>query len=274
MDTNIVLVYCLCDDLLKWQHHRDDPQCALSDAEVMTIAIVAAMYFGGNQALARLMLSEQGYIKQAISRSRLSRRLARTKHQFLTLFNLLGDMAKAQNGENIYIIDSLPVAVCDNYRIRRCKLYRNECYRGCQASKKRYFYGLKLHLLVTKAGEPVEFLLSPGAWHDAAALDQFDFDLPPEAWIVADKAYNVYLVEDIMAACNCFLLPLRKHNSKRPHPGWLQYLLTTYRKAVETAGSQIERLLPKHIHAVTADGFELKVILFVLASAIFVMPTQ
>ena len=75
MDTNIVLIYCLCDDLLKWQHHRDDPQCVVSDAEVMTIAIVAAMYFGGNQCLAWLLLSEQGYIKRTIGRSRFCRRL-------------------------------------------------------------------------------------------------------------------------------------------------------------------------------------------------------
>jgi len=37
------------------------------------------------------------------------------------------------------------------------------------------------------------------------------------------------------------------------------------RKIVETTGSLIERLLPKSIHAVTAQGFELKVMLFVLA---------
>lgn len=163
MDTNIVLVYCLCDDLLKWQHHRDDPQCVLSDAEIMTIAIVAAMYFSGNQAMARLLLYEQGYIKESISRSRLCRRLKRVQHQFVMLFRLLGDSAKERNEDNIYIIDSLPVVVCDNYRIRRCKLYRDEAYRGYQASKKHYFYGLKIHLVVTKDGIPVEFFLSPSA---------------------------------------------------------------------------------------------------------------
>jgi len=268
MDTCIVLVYCLCDDLLKWQHHRDDPQSMLTDAEVMTIALVAALYFGGNQALSRTMLAEGGYIKHKISRSRLSRRLGRVRHQFMTLFRLLGEVSKEGNPENIYLLDSLPVAACDNYRIRRCKLYRSAEYRGYQASKKRYFYGLKIHLVVTKEGLPVEFLLSPGAWNDAALLDQFDFDLPPNAQVIGDKAYNVYLVEDIMAECNLALLPIRKQNSTRPRPGWLTYLLTTYRKQVETAGSQIERLLPKHIHATSADGFELKVVLFVLASTI------
>ena len=126
MDMNIVLVYGLCDDLVKWQHHRDNQKCVLSDAEIMTIAIVAAMYFTGNQAMARLLLQEQGIFKQIISRSRLCRRLKRVQHQFVTLLRLLGDSAKERNEDNICIIDSLPVIVCDNYRIRRCKLYRDE----------------------------------------------------------------------------------------------------------------------------------------------------
>jgi len=84
--------------------------------------------------------------------------------------------------------DTLSVIVCDNDRIHRCKLYRDEAYRGYQASKKRYFYGLKIHLVVTKDGVPVEFFLSPGAFSDTSALDQFDFDLPSHSWIVGDKA--------------------------------------------------------------------------------------
>jgi hypothetical protein len=37
---------------------------------------------------------------------------------------------------------------------------------------------------------------------------------------------------------------------------------------VETTGSLIERLLPKHIHAVTPRGFEIKVALFALACSL------
>ena len=36
MDTQIILIYCLCDDLLKAMHHHEDEQCRMSDAEVMT----------------------------------------------------------------------------------------------------------------------------------------------------------------------------------------------------------------------------------------------
>ena len=40
MDTQIVLIFCLCDDLLKNLHHIEDKQRQLKDAEVMTAAYV------------------------------------------------------------------------------------------------------------------------------------------------------------------------------------------------------------------------------------------
>lgn len=41
MDTQIVLIFCLCDDLLKGRHHVEDRKSQMSDGEVMTAAIVA-----------------------------------------------------------------------------------------------------------------------------------------------------------------------------------------------------------------------------------------
>ena len=58
MDIQIVAVFCLCDDLLKALHHYDAPQCQMKDAEVMTAAIVAMLYFKGNFRLACQFLCE------------------------------------------------------------------------------------------------------------------------------------------------------------------------------------------------------------------------
>lgn len=268
MDSTIVLVYCLCDDLLKWQKHREDVQCHLSDAEVMTIGLVAALYFDGNHSLSALFLTEQGYMGRQLSRSRLCRRLQRVRVHYAALFAILGEFFKAQNQEQLYLLDSMPVAVCDPYRIRHCRIYRMECYRGYQASKKRWVYGLKIHLMVTKDGEPVEFFLTPAASSDTACLLSYNFDLPPGAQIFADKAYNYGLAEDLLEEYGIDLSPIRKSNSKRPDPPWLRYLQAYHRKRIETTNSQVEHLLPKHIHAVTAAGFETKVALFVLATSI------
>lgn len=272
MDTQIIAVYCLCDDLLRSMDHHDDVQCQMSEAEVMTTAIVAALYFGGNFASACRMLCEQGYIPRMLSASRFNRRLHRIKPLFLTLFACLGETFKQLNAESVYVIDTFPIAACDNYRIRRSRRYRGEAYRGYIASKKRYFYGLKLHLLVTARAEPVEFFLTPGSCADIAGLDYFDFDLPDQSKIIGDKAYNDYELEDVLKEAGLQLLPIRKANSRRPLPLWWRYLQAHWRKAVETAGSLLERLLPKHIHAVTAQGFELKVVLFVVAFSFHRLP--
>jgi Transposase DDE domain len=84
--------------------------------------------------------------------------------------NLLGKLWKTRNTDAISVIDSLPVAVCDNMRIRRAKIYSQEDFRGYQASKKRYVYGLTIHLMVTKDGQPVECFLTPGGCGDVDAL--------------------------------------------------------------------------------------------------------
>ena len=65
MDSQIVAVYCLVDDILKTLHHRDDPQCCMTDAEVMTTAIVAALLFWWELGESRAhLLQEYGYIPQ------------------------------------------------------------------------------------------------------------------------------------------------------------------------------------------------------------------
>lgn len=77
METQIIVVFCLCADMLKSLHHYEDPQCRMSDAEVMTTAIIAMLYFKGNFRLASQYLYEQRYIPNMVSRSRFNRRLHR-----------------------------------------------------------------------------------------------------------------------------------------------------------------------------------------------------
>lgn len=267
MDTQIVVVYCLCDDVLKGLHHYEDPQRKMSDAEIMTTAIVAALYFGGNHEKARVFLKAHGYIPKMLEKSRFNRRLHKISELFLTVFNLLGEVWKQLNEESVYVVDSFPISSCDNYRIMRSKRYQGEVWRGYQASKKRYFYGLKIHLMITAQGQPVEFFLTPGSWSDTRALKHFHFDLLEDSLITGDKAYNDYSYEDMLAIAGIKLLPLRKKNSKRPLSPWIQYWIACYRKVIETTGSLIEQLLPKHIHAVTSRGFELKVAIFILATS-------
>ena len=269
MDEKILVIYCLVDDLLRAMNHYEDPQRQVSDAEVMTTAIVAVSYFGGNFSLALLLLKRPQYVPNHLSKSQFNRRLHRIDHLLVCLFHVLAHTWKELNTDLIYVIDSFPVAVCDNIRIRRSRIYDDEKHRGYIASKKRYFYGLRIHVMVTSDGKPVEVFLAPGCTADVDALKVYSFDLPAGSIIYGDKAFNDYEIEDLLKeVCGINLSPIRKKNSKRQVPGYVEYIQQYHRKIVETAGSLIERKLPKSIHAVTSKGFELKVFLFVLACSI------
>jgi hypothetical protein len=269
MDDKSIATFGLCDDLLKAMHHQEDRQCQINDAEIMTTAFVASLFFRGNHESARAMLRQHGYIPQMLSKSRFNRRLHRIKEIFIILFALLGQAWKTLNTTSVYVIDSLPIAVCDNIRIRRSKIYSAEKFRGYQASKKRYFYGLKIHLMVTQDGQPVECVLTHGGFGDVDALKYYAYELPDGSIIYADKAYNDYEIEDLRQEVDHIqLIPMRKKNSKRALPPYISFVQSYHRKRVETAGSLLEQLLPKSIQAGTSQGFELKVALFVIASSL------
>jgi Transposase DDE domain len=266
MDDKILAMYCLSADILNAIGHAEDPQQQMSDAEVITTGLVAMWFFRGNFEAARALLSLPQYMPHRLSRSRLNRRLHRLTDLFVMLFEFLGYTWKRLNTDSVYVIESFPVVACDNDRIPRAKLYQHEAYRGCIASKKRYFYGLNVHLLVTKDGQPVECFLTPGSYSDVRMLKTFRCDIPEGSHVYADKAYNDYAMEDVLLeASHIQFYPIRQKHSTRTLPPSIAYVQHYYRKRIETVGSLIERMLPKTIHAVTAQGFELKVFLFVLA---------
>lgn len=267
MQDSITTMFCLCDDFLKASGCCDDKQCRVSTAEIMLVPLVACSFFGGNCALARRFLVAHGYFQHDLSASRFCRRLhAINKELWRSLFRVLGEVFVRCNHTSSYVVDSLPIPACDNIRIKNCQLLPVEEHRGYLASKRRFFFGLKVHLLVTGQGEPIEFVLTPGSCSDIKALTSFDLDLPAGSLIHADRAYTDYSEEDLLLeAADISLQPQRKKNSKRPLALCKEFVFKPVCQHVEIAFSRITNLFPKHIHAVTANGFVLKIVCFLLA---------
>jgi hypothetical protein len=273
MDDTIITTYYLCDEFLKAIGHHDDQQVRLSTAEVMSVALVAATFFGGNVEASRSFLDEYGYIQKAISKSRFNRRLhAIDSSLWQQLFDLLAEVFKQNNPDQSYVVDSLPVAVCDNIRIRRSKLYplqeHGEAFRGYIASKRRYFYGLRVHLVSTASGEPVEFILAAASEADISLFKELKLELPEGAIICADKGYTDYHYEDLLEDVGLHLKAQRRKRSKREMPAWVEFLSKPIRQYIETVFSKLSAMLAGKIHAVTPRGFELKIVCFLLAFSI------
>jgi hypothetical protein len=262
----IIALYCFFDDLLQALHYRDDPQTQLSTAEVMTIAAVAAEFFTGNQQAALVFLSSHHYIRP-FSKSRFNRRLHRLPETvWQWALAVLAAFHETANGEGIHLVDTFPIPVCRNIRIKRCKIYRGRPFRGYCSSKREYFFGLKGSLVVTAAGKPVELLLVPGATADISALRRMDLNLPAGSTLFGDSGFLDLTFEQTLAeAADVQLVVPRRANMQDQLAGWLGYLCRVCRKRVETTFSQLADRFARTLHAVTPRGFELKVMLTVLA---------
>src|SRR4051812_2065490 len=60
-------IYCFIDDLLKAMQHSEDSRCQFSDAEVVTTAIVAMLFYGGNFEHSRQFLHSSGMMLRMLS---------------------------------------------------------------------------------------------------------------------------------------------------------------------------------------------------------------
>jgi len=269
MLNKIIAVYSIVDDLLKAIGHDEDVRRGMSDAEIITTSLTAAMFFHGNHSVACAYMKDHKLIPNMLEKSRFNRRLHRISMLLNDLFHQVGMILKEISDSTEYLLDSFPVPICDNIRIFQVRLIRSEEYRGYIASKKRYFYGVRVQLMSTKSGIPVEFAFLPGSANDVRGLNALPFNLPPGSEVYVDAAYTDYTVEDDMEESSQISLKvMRKKNSKRQDPQWQKYIKQSTRHYIETVFSSISCVFPKSIHAVTYEGFLLKLQAFIFAFTI------
>ncbi len=96
-DALIVPIYVVIDDTMKTLEHRSHCLAGLSDAEVLTVAVLAALYFGTHHERAVDVLTGGGYVPRAISPARFNRRL----HALADWLDLLTGADRAGPGHHL-----------------------------------------------------------------------------------------------------------------------------------------------------------------------------
>jgi hypothetical protein len=255
--TWIITVFVIIDTLMAQLDHHSDVRAQVPDAEILTIAVVAAKYFHNHHERAVCIMRECRYLSGTISVSRFNRRLHALADWLPLIGETLGELG--QQGE-VFVIDSLPVPVCRRARARRCRKVRGRVFCGYCAAKKEKFFGWRLHLICTPAGLPVSFSMLPASLHDLTPVHELTVGLPEGARVFGDKAFNSLEDEaSIFAALGVRLIPIRKANMQ-PHAWFLDELeLREYRHTIETVNSQLEKMGVERLHARTNIGLELKV---------------
>jgi hypothetical protein len=266
VEKEIITVFCFVDELLKAIDINTDKQAQMSLSEIVTTALVAVKYFGTNYARALNFLKEHRYFKRILSRSRFSRRLNKIPDY---LWRILLQAFRQASPASEFVIDSFPIPVCKNVRISRSKLYSGKEYHGFNASKKEYFYGLKVHVLTDIEGIPVEFYIEPAAFHDNRIFKKFTLNIGKNSIIYADAAYNNYAFEKFLQKERSIFLAVKRKSNAKNAPVQIVSYNGKKRKIIETTFSIMLQNTLRKIHAITPRTLELKLSLIIITHALF-----
>ena len=104
-----------------------------------------------------------------LERSQFNRR---TK-QLIWLVQLIRKaMNRKISPDTIVIIDSFPLPLCQPARNHKIKIFNSFADIGYNAAKKRWFYGFKVHMLVTLSDFILNYVVTQASVHDIKVANE------------------------------------------------------------------------------------------------------
>lgn len=190
----LTLVYCLVDDGLKsaenkgkWRKSNHNPKC--TDAEIIAVAMMQS-YFGC-ATLKRTYLLVKANDSNAFPNLPSYQQWITRWHRLSFQMDLILENVpiSIKDIDEIYLVDSFPINMCQPIRHGRVNLLRDEgAYFG--KGTKGWFFGFKLHVLSTRTGQIVGAVLLPTSYDDRDGARVLADLLEEGSLVIADLGYR------------------------------------------------------------------------------------
>jgi len=147
--------------------------------------------------------------------------------------------------DEIRIIDSFPLPVCEFGRAGFCKSFRTYgANYGVCPSKKQTIYGYKVHALCSTDGYITDFVVAPASMDDKAAVWDLVEQYNRHIYLIGDKGYiSPSLLLDLRGEKGIDLIYLKRKNQKNQYPKVFRRLVFKIRRRIETSFSQLSQQL-------------------------------
>src|SRR5512137_1324357 len=140
--------------------------------------------------------------------------------------------------DGVSIADATPLAVCDNKRIPRHKVFKDKAERG--KASVGWFFGFKLHAIINSRGELVRIRLTPGNTDDRKPLPEMCEGL--FGLLFADKGYISKPLAETLQEMGVRLVTTLKKNMKPVALTAFEKALLKRRSLVETVFDELKNL--------------------------------
>jgi hypothetical protein len=170
LDTVLVTVYCLVDDLYQAHYAQCKPsrpgaRPEMSDSEVLTLQVLAQWQpRRSEQAFLRHVRRQwSSYFPRLLSPSAFNRRARDLEGVLADLGPRLGrQVAQVLSPPPAYaVLDTVPVPLMRRCRGERHRCFTDEAAIGCGGSDRDWYYGVHLLTVVEASGPITGFVLGP-----------------------------------------------------------------------------------------------------------------
>jgi len=226
---------------------RRGPAPAMSDSEVVTVALFIDSVLGGDEekGLAFLRQYHPTLFPTLLDASRFNRRrraLGLAMEALRCHFRDAWREAHPLEPDVAYlrVVDSAPIPICTYTRGSRCQSipieHRDEWFGVC-TSKKIKFFGPRCHATIDLDQMVDSWCLAPGSYHDLRPVPTL-LEGQRNLAVIGDKAYiSPDLDSQVWEEGEHLILALRKVNQKDQWPKGIQAILGRIRHRVETVFS-------------------------------------
>ena len=178
-----------CPDSLK--HRRNVSLSKVSDESLLVLLLLQAE-LGIKSQRHFHRICQLFPCGRLLERSRFNRR----SRQLIWLLQLIRQAMNDQvSSNNIVIMDSFPLPLCQSVRNHRASIFEGVADIGYNASKHQWFYGFKVYMLVTLSGYILNYIVTSASVHDIKAVEDL-LEGCQQSVILADLGYLSQALKD------------------------------------------------------------------------------
>ena len=140
----------------------------------------------------------------------------------------------------ISFVDSTPIRVCKNKRIKRNKVFKDIATLG--KSTMGYFYGFKLHIVINDKGEILSFTITQANVDDREPLKSENFLKDIFGKLFGDKGYISKKLTEILFVDGIHLITSIRNNMKNSLMNMCDKINLRKRSVIETVNDELKNM--------------------------------
>jgi hypothetical protein len=211
----------------------------MSDSEIMTIIILFQL--SGFRTFKHFYV----YYVQKHMRSEFPKTVSYNRFVELMQSNLMALTMFAKTcslgqSTGISFVDSTPIKVCGNKRIKRNKVFKDVANVG--KSTMGWFYGFKLHIVINDKGEILSFCVTQASVDDREPLKNENFLKQVFGKLFGDKGYISEKLQQLLFVDGIQLITSIRNNMKNSLMTMSDKILLRKRSIIETVNDELKNI--------------------------------